>query len=110
MAHSKYQLPLIYGRHQRIQATLSVGKLFLFMKNGLPHNGVMKPSIALQNYREVIRQAVARYPMRNARVFGSVIHQCGNDDSDLDLLVDPMPGTTLFDLGAMQIELEALPI
>jgi hypothetical protein len=26
--------------------------------------------------------------------------------SDLDLLVDPLPGTTLFDLGAIQIELE----
>jgi hypothetical protein len=27
-------------------------------------------------------------------------------DSDLDLLVDPLPGTTLLDLGAIQIELE----
>jgi uncharacterized protein len=28
--------------------------------------------------------------------------------SDLDLLVDTMPGTTLFDLGGLQIELEEL--
>jgi predicted nucleotidyltransferase len=30
------------------------------------------------------------------------------EGSDLDLLVDPMPGTTLFDLGGLQVELEAL--
>lgn len=80
----------------------------MFLKNDLPYNGVMKPSIVLQNYREVIRQAVARYPVRNARVFGSAIHQCDVDGSDLDLLVDPLPGATLFDLGAMQVELETV--
>jgi uncharacterized protein len=68
----------------------------------------MKPSIVLQKNRETIRQTVARYPVRNLRVFGSVIHHSDGEDSDLDLLVDPMPGTTLFDLGAMQIELETV--
>ena len=29
------------------------------------------------------------------------------EDSDLDLLVDTLPGTTLFDLGGLQDELEA---
>lgn len=28
--------------------------------------------------------------------------------SDLDLLVDPLPGATLFDLGGLQVELEEL--
>ncbi len=68
----------------------------------------MKPSIALQKHLETIRQTVARYPVRNLRVFGSVIHHSDGENSDLDLLVDPIPGTTLFDLGAMQVELEAL--
>jgi len=66
----------------------------------------MKPSLALKENREAIRQAVARYPVRNLRVFGSAIHCDDTEDSDLDLLVDPLPGTTLFDLGAMQVELE----
>lgn len=66
----------------------------------------MKPSIVLQKNREAILQTVARYPVSNPRVFGSVIHRCDADDSDLDLLVDPLPGTTLFDLGGMQMELE----
>lgn len=68
--------------------------------------GIMKPSLVLQQNREAIRQAIARYPVRNPRVFGSVLHDRDADGSDLDLLVDPLPGTTLFDLGAMQVELE----
>lgn len=46
--------------------------------------------------------------MRNARVFGSVLHGEDNSNSDLDLLVDPLPGATLLDLGAVQFELEEL--
>lgn len=68
----------------------------------------MKPSIVLQKNLQTIRRTVARYPVRNLRVFGSVIHHSDGEDSDLDLLVDPLPGTTLFDLGAMQVELEAV--
>lgn len=30
------------------------------------------------------------------------------EGSDLDLLVDALPGATLFDLGALQVELEDL--
>lgn len=70
--------------------------------------GIMKPSVVLQNNREAIRQAIARYPVRNPRVFGSVIHNRDADGGDLDLLVDPLPETTLFDLGAMQVELETV--
>jgi len=46
--------------------------------------------------------------MRNLRVFGSVLHGEDNSNSDLDLLVDPLPGATLLDLGAVQFELEQL--
>lgn len=66
----------------------------------------MKPADVLSQNRETIRRAVARYPVVNPRVFGSVTHERDTDDSDLDLLVDPLPGTTLFDLGALQFELE----
>jgi predicted nucleotidyltransferase len=44
----------------------------------------------------------------NARVFGSV-SQCLDDaSSDLDILVDPTPQTSLFDIGAMRRELKQL--
>jgi predicted nucleotidyltransferase len=39
-------------------------------------------------------------------VFGSVVRGDDQEGSDLDLLVDAGPGTTLFDLGALQADLE----
>lgn len=66
----------------------------------------MKPSDALRHREQSIREAVARFRVGNPRVFGSVLHGTDKDGSDLDLLVDPQPGTTLFDLGGLQVELE----
>ena len=68
----------------------------------------MKPSLALQLHRAAIRQIVERHRSRNPRVFGSVLHGDDREESDLDLLVEPLPGATLFDLGAIQIELEEM--
>lgn len=66
----------------------------------------MKPSDVLRNREDTIREAATRFHVRNPRVFGSVLHGTDTDGSDLDLLVDPQPGTTLFDLGGLQVELE----
>lgn len=68
----------------------------------------MKPSVALERHREVIRQVVARHRAGNARVFGSVLKGADRDDSDLDLLVDTTSETTLMDLGAIRLELRKL--
>ena len=35
----------------------------------------------------------------NPRVFGSVLRGRDTESSDLDILVDPLPGATLFDLA-----------
>ena len=68
----------------------------------------MKPSDALRVYRDEIRRAVESHRAYNGRVFGSAVRGDDVDGSDLDLLVDALPGTTLFDLGGLQIELEEL--
>lgn len=68
----------------------------------------MKPSEALQLRREEIRQVVEAHHARNARVFGSVLHGNDTDASDLDILIDPTPETTLFDIGAIRHELGRL--
>ena len=52
--------------------------------------------------------AAARYRVANPRVFGSALHGNDREGSDLDLLVDPLPGATLFDLGGLQDELQEL--
>jgi len=68
----------------------------------------MKPSSALAAHREEIRRLVEAHRARNARVFGSVLHGEDTDGSDLDILVDALPGTTLFDLGGLHVDLEEL--
>ena len=68
----------------------------------------MKPSMALQHREETVREVVRSFRLCNPRVFGSVLHGNDAEGSDLDLLVDPLPETTLFDLGGLQVELESL--
>jgi len=68
----------------------------------------MRPSDALHRYREIIRGAIARSRTRNPRIFGSVLRGEDVDGSDLDLLVDALPGTTLLDMAALQIELQEI--
>ena len=68
----------------------------------------MKPSNALSKHRFAIRGAVARFKMANPRVFGSTARNDDRDGSDLDLLVDPLPGLSLFDQGALKSELEEM--
>ncbi len=65
----------------------------------------MKPSLALASNREAIRRVVESHRARNARVFGSVVHGEDTEDSDLDILIDPTPETTLLDIGAIRHEL-----
>lgn len=69
----------------------------------------MKPSIALKLHRDAIRRIVRENDAANPRVFGSVIHGDDTENSDLDLLVDPIRGrTTLFSLASIQVEIEDL--
>ena len=68
----------------------------------------MKPSLALANHRVKIREIVHAHHAVNARVFGSVAAGLDTEDSDLDILVDPTPDTTLFDIGAIRFELKKL--
>ncbi len=68
----------------------------------------MRPSIALDQHRADIRRVVTQHRAVNVRVFGSVARGRDKDGSDLDLVINPTGGTTLMDVAAIQIELEAL--
>lgn len=68
----------------------------------------MRPSLALDLKRSAVREVASRFRTANPRIFGSVLHGTDRDGSDLDLLVDALPGATLFDLGGLQVELESL--
>lgn len=68
----------------------------------------VKPSLIFESRRADIRRVVSKYRVTNPRVFGSVLHGCDTEDSDLDLLVDALPGATLLDLGDLEEELKSL--
>ncbi len=66
----------------------------------------MRPSEVFFQHREAIRQMVLASGMRNPRLFGSAVRGEDADDSDLDLLVDPSPDTSLLDLAKLQVEIQ----
>ncbi len=68
----------------------------------------MRPSTALNTYSEQIKAIVLAHHTTNARVFGSVIRNEDTETSDLDLLVEPTPLTSLMDIGAIRLELKNL--
>lgn len=101
-------LPAVTNLAENGHATIQ-GKLHACAKINLRnHADTMKPSEALQLHRAAIVDAATRFRTTNPRVFGSVLTAQDTERSDLDLLVDPLPGTTLFDLGGLQVELEEL--
>lgn len=66
----------------------------------------MRPSEVFEQNRALIRQLVEQRRTTNPRIFGSVLHGTDKEGSDIDILVDTLPNTTLFDLGGLQVELE----
>lgn len=65
----------------------------------------MKPSVALSAHRAEIRKIVEDNRASNARVFGSVLHGEDTEQSDLDLLVEPLPGMSLINVGIIRYKL-----
>lgn len=62
----------------------------------------------LQSERSAIRELAMRHRTANPRVFGSVARGSESAASDIDILVDALPGATLFDLGGLQMALQDL--
>jgi uncharacterized protein with HEPN domain/predicted nucleotidyltransferase len=62
----------------------------------------------LKQHKEEIRAIVEAHRASNPRVFGSVRYGIDTPESDIDLLVDPEPGLSGFDLAAIQGDLRDL--
>jgi predicted nucleotidyltransferase len=69
---------------------------------------IMRPFISLENNRSQVREVLRRFGMTTPRVFGSAVRGEDTDKSDLDILVDAPPGTSLYDLAAVEVELETI--
>src|SRR3954447_16769607 len=68
----------------------------------------MRPSEILAAKADEIREIIARYPVRNPRIFGSAARGDDEEGSDLDLLGDPLENTSLYDLAGLELELADL--
>jgi predicted nucleotidyltransferase len=68
----------------------------------------MKPSELLRLHIDRVRDIIARYPVRNPRLYGSSARGDDREDSDLDILVDPEPQASLYDLARLELDLEAI--
>lgn len=123
--HSKWQVPapsaargygltFAFARHVRVveydsRQPPSRWKRRMPRSTSIEHKGfAVRPSTALSNHRDALRALSARYPVRNPRVFGSVVRGEDGERSDLDLLVDSTPDTTLLRLAELQIDAEQL--
>ena len=62
----------------------------------------------LRQHRDEINRAAAAHGALRVRIFGSVARGDSGPDSDLDVLVDMGEGPSLFDLAALQADLEDL--
>lgn len=62
----------------------------------------------LNSHRATIRRIVEAHRAANPLVFGSVLRAHDTNTSDLDILIDPTPETTLMDIGAIRHELAKL--
>ena len=69
-------------------------------------NEGMRPSLALASQREHILALAAARGASKVRVFGSVASGMDHEGSDLDLLVDVPPGTSLLQIVGLKLDIE----
>ena len=65
----------------------------------------MRPSEALARNRDKVLEIIARYPVTNPRVFGSVARGEDVEGSDIDILVDQNGPLSFFDIFELEDEL-----
>jgi predicted nucleotidyltransferase len=68
----------------------------------------MKPSLSLKMHLNEVRRILEGRGMRNPSLFGSTARGEDTGRSDVDILVEAPPGTSLFDLADAELELEKL--
>lgn len=62
----------------------------------------------IDTHRREILDLAARYGVTDVRVFGSMARGDSDESSDVDLLVRPLPGTSLLDPGGLLMDAQDL--
>ena len=71
-----------------------------------PHRRITLEEV--RAHRDEINVIASNRDVNNVRVFGSVARNEADDNSDLDLLVDPGPTCNLFTLSGFALDVEEL--
>lgn len=96
--------PVVIGAHRRPEAVLVSLDQYRRMSAPAP-----VPTLdRLRELRRVIDRLAHAANLSDVRVFGSVARGDQRSDSDVDLLVTPQPGATLFDLAQFELDMEVL--
>jgi uncharacterized protein len=66
----------------------------------------MRPSVLVEKHREAIKQVVAANRASNPRVFGSVARGDDDEESDVDILIDPDENMSLWDMARITRKLQ----
>jgi predicted nucleotidyltransferase len=85
--------PVVIGSHRRPEAVLVAAPRTLDL---------------LRRRKSLVERLARANRIRSVRVFGSVARGDETEESDIDLLVDPEPDASLFDLAQFELDLEAL--
>ena len=97
MAANPKSDPIVIGSHRTPTAIL------------MPYGQVRPdtPSLALlRSKASLIRTLATAHKLSTVSVIGSVATGTAHEDSDVDLLCDTEPGTTLYDIASCEIDLE----
>ena len=62
----------------------------------------------LERYQQLILPVLKRYLIKRAAIFGSLAKGNINSDSDVDLLIEPEKGFTIFKMLKLEEEISAL--
>jgi predicted nucleotidyltransferase len=62
----------------------------------------------IETHRAAIRVLAAKHGVTDVRIFGSMARGDATEASDVDLVVRPLPGTSLLELGGLLMEVQAL--
>lgn len=97
---------VVIGSHRRPEAALlSYGEYReLTRRHSAPPVGLAR----LRELKNVIAKLATASHLEDVRVYGSVARGEETPGSDIDLLVTPTDGATLFDIAQFELDLEAI--
>lgn len=97
-------LAVVIGAHRRPEAALVPYARYRELTSAKPAVDLAR----LRELRSVIARLAAASNLADVAVYGSVARGEQRSGSDVDLLVTPNPGATLFDMAQLELDLELI--